>query len=195
MSGEQEKPDSPVVSGLVALVAVALAVGLTLALVTFAMVNMVGLTEESSADGGATERESLYLPKPKLTDDQDDPEVTLATEAATGPTDAETEDRGDRPRKPKEAKRDKAISLSAASTTVTAGTELYLTGTYPGGEGQILQVQRFQDGAWVDFPATISVSDETFTTYIIPGVTGQSRFRVVDNSTGKASNEVSVLVR
>ena len=39
--------------------------------------------------------------------------------------------------------------------------QIDLTGVYPGGEGAILQVQRFEDGSWDDFPVAVSVSGET----------------------------------
>jgi hypothetical protein len=73
--------------------------------------------------------------------------------------------------------------------------QIDLTGTYPGGEGAILQVQRFENGSWQDFPASpVSVSDQTFSTYVQTGVPGLQRFRVVDTRTNKPSNEVRVTV-
>ena len=69
-----------------------------------------------------------------------------------------------------------------------------LTGTYPGGEGAILQVQKFESGGWTDFPVTVSVAGETFSTFIQTGQLGNNRFRVVDSDTGKKSNEVRVRI-
>ena len=72
--------------------------------------------------------------------------------------------------------------------------QIDLTGTYPGGEGAILQVQRLQGGAWADFPVTMSVSGGTFATYVATGQVGANQFRVVDTDTQVASNEITVTV-
>ena len=72
--------------------------------------------------------------------------------------------------------------------------QIDLTGVYPGGEGAILQVQRFTNGKWQDFPVTVSVSDETFTTYVQTSQAGENKFRVVDSDTDLISNEVRVTV-
>ena len=69
-----------------------------------------------------------------------------------------------------------------------------LTGVYPRGEGSVLQVQRFTDGSWRDFPVTVSVSDETFTTYVQTSQGGVNRFRVVDTDSGLESNEVRITI-
>ena len=58
-----------------------------------------------------------------------------------------------------------------------------LTGTYPTGEGAVLQVQRATgpgDDSWVDFPVTVTVSGGQFSTYVQTGRTGPNRFRVID---------------
>ena len=69
-----------------------------------------------------------------------------------------------------------------------------LTGVYPGGEGAVVQVQRFESGKWVDFPVDASVSGETFSTYVQTARTGVNRFRVRDTSGPDVSNEVRVTV-
>ena len=72
--------------------------------------------------------------------------------------------------------------------------QIDLTGTYQSGEGAILQVQRFEDGTWSDFPVTMSVSGGTFATYVQTGRTGENKFRVVDTDADVVSNEVTVTV-
>jgi hypothetical protein len=72
--------------------------------------------------------------------------------------------------------------------------QIDLTGVYPGGEGAILQVQKFSGGGWQDFPVTAVVSNETFATYVQTSFQGVNRFRVLDGDTGEASNEVKVTV-
>jgi hypothetical protein len=90
-----------------------------------------------------------------------------------------------------------AISLSAAVTEVRPGEPIDLSGVYPGGEGATLVVQRLEDGEWVDFAGgdvTTSVSNETFSTYVITERTGQNAWRVRDQATDEVSNEVRVKI-
>ncbi|MGH8964210.1 MAG: hypothetical protein ACRDXB_02610 [Actinomycetes bacterium] len=69
-----------------------------------------------------------------------------------------------------------------------------LTGSYRGGNGTTLQVQR-HEGRWVDFPTSATVSGGRFATYVETGHTGKNRFRVIDESSGRASKPVTVTVR
>ena len=138
--------------------------------------------------------QSLYLPTPKPTEAASGPLITLAPEPSQGGNagggGGSESGETDKPGK----KKDKEISLSASQTPISPMEQLDLTGVYPGGEGAILQVQRFTDGAWTDFPVTVSVSDETFTTYVQTSQAGLNRFRVVDTDSGLQSNEVKVTV-
>lgn len=178
----------PVLTGLVALVAVAVAVGLILGGGALAVTKVLGLDGDSSAsDDASTGQESMFLPMPEKTQTESGPLITLAPDPqgsdAPEPTGKST------PEKPKYK-----ISLSADQTEVSSMERIYLTGTYPKGEGAILQVQQWEGGAWDDFPVTASVSNETFTTYIQTSQTGKNRFRMVDTDTGEASNEVRVTI-
>ena len=78
--------------------------------------------------------------------------------------------------------------------SVSPMEQIDLTGTYPTGEGAVLQVQRFVGGAWQDFPVTVVVSNRTFSTYVQTSQVGMNRFRVVDTDNGTASNVVRVQV-
>jgi hypothetical protein len=194
---DEDKPDRPeraVLNGVVALAAVALAVGLVLAGVALVGTRMLGLSGgDSAADDGQSERESLYLPPVQKTSD-DGPAITLGTDEPeeTGETETATETTTE-PTDKKSPKHGE-ISLQAVQSEVAAGENIDFTGVYPGGEGAVLQVQRFEGGSWADFEATIPVSDEQFSTYVFTGVTGLNRFRVIDNATGTFSNEVRVRV-
>lgn len=179
-------------NGLLALGAVALTVGLILAGMALVASRMVGLSGgETSADDGTSERESLYLPPPQKTVDEG-PAITLGTEEPDD-TASTSETASEEPTDKKDPKKN-AISLQVVQSQVAAGENIDFTGVYPGGEGAILQVQRYENGAWVDFEATIPVSGEQFSTYVFTGVTGLNRFRVIDNATNKVSNEVRVTV-
>ncbi|HWJ82997.1 MAG TPA: hypothetical protein VNS55_12235 [Nocardioides sp.] len=183
----------PVVSGLLALAAVALTVGLVLGGVALVGSEMLGLAgDDSSAAGDASNQESLYLPPFHKTTDNG-PAITLATEDGQPTAPQSTQPEQSRPSRSKSPDTGR-ISLQAVETSVGNFEHIDLTGVYPGGEGAVLQVQRLEGGVWTDFEATIPVSNETFSTYIQTGVSGLNRFRVIDNATGVASNEVRVQV-
>ena len=172
----------PVISGLAALVGVGVVVGLLVSGGALAASSMLGLSGGDES-GTASSHQSMYLPKPSDTVQETDPQITLQPGEET-PTGSETASEA-----PKFA-----ISLSSASTDVGAMEEIYLTGVYPGGEGAVVQVQRFESGKWVDFPVDASVSGETFSTYVQTARTGVNRFRVRDTSGPDVSNEVRVTV-
>ena len=187
-------PDSeehPVAAGLIALVGVGLAVGLIIGIVALVATRMMGLGGEN-ASAQTTSQESLYLPKPEKTTGPSGPLITLAPGESESPT--EKSSQGQPSKSPKPAKAKKEISLSASQTSVEAMDQIDLTGVYPGGEGAILQVQRFTSGSWQAFPVTVSVSDETFATYVQTSQTGINRFRVTDTDSGLTSNEVKVTI-
>jgi hypothetical protein len=183
-------PDSekhPVAAGLIALVGVGLVVGLIAGLAALAGSRMLGLGGDN-ASAQSTSQESLYLPRPEKTTGPSGPLLTLGPGATESPAE---ESSGAQPSKPaKPAK--KEISLSASQTSVAPMEQIDLTGVYPGGEGAILQVERFTSGSWQAFPVTVSVSDETFATYVQTSQSGPNRFRVADTDTGLVSNEVKV---
>ena len=86
------------------------------------------------------------------------------------------------------------LTPGSVDTTVSSGERIYFSGVYPGGEGAILWLQRWQDGAWADFPASVGVTNGTFSSYIFTGVSGLNRFRVIDRDDGTVSNEIRVTV-
>jgi hypothetical protein len=184
----EDREGRPVLTGLLALVGVALAVGLILGLTALFGARMLGLDGDSGSSSTAAER-SMYLPKPSRTTAPSGPLITLAPgETPSTPTQTPTV-------KPSKTRSPKTqISLSAGQTAVAPMEQIDLTGVYTGGEGAILQVQRFVAGGWQDFPVTTSVSDETFSTYVQTSQTGVNRFRVVDTDTGTESNEVKVTI-
>lgn len=184
-----EDADRPVVTGLVALLAVGLVIGLVLGVATLIGTRVLGLGGD---DGGTvTARETLFLPTPSPTEPDDGPLITLAPSDEPSSTSTATSEPS--PTETESEKPERDIALSASQTAVAPMEQIDLTGVYPSGEGAILQVQRFE-GGWEDFPVTVSVSGGTFATYVQTGRTGRQRFRVVDTDTGEASNEVRVQV-
>ncbi len=185
-------PDSeehPVAAGLLALVGVGLVVGLIVGLAALAGTRMLGLGGED-ASAQTTSEESLYLPRPERTTGPSGPLITLAPGATESPSQQPSD--GQSSKQPKPPK--KQISLSASQTSVAPMEQIDLTGVYPGGEGAILQVERFTSGSWQAFPVTVSVSDETFATYVQTSQSGVNRFRVVDTDSGRVSNVVEVTI-
>jgi hypothetical protein len=181
----------PIVSGVLALLAVGLTVGVILGGAALAATKVLGVGDDDTANDDSSSGASLYLPRPKKTDGPEGPLITLA------PNDQKTDETesGGPKSDPTESEAEKnAISLSAGQTAVGPMEPIDLTGVYPGGEGAILQVQQFTDGKWDDFPVTTPVSNETFTTYIQASAIGLNRFRVIDTNSGKTSNEVRVRI-
>ena len=183
VSGDENRP---VLAGLLALVGVAVAVGLVAALAVMAGTHMLGLTGGRAAvagDAGAT----LYVPKPQKTSSPSGPTITLGSEP--------TQSGSSRP-SPKIAKPKKRISLQAGQPMVAPMARIDLTGTYPGGEGAVLNVQKFSNGSWQDFYSiSATVTNGTFSTYIQTGTPGVNRFRVTDSDTHLSSNQVRVTIQ
>ncbi len=180
--------DRPVLTGLLALVGVGLAVGLVLGGGALAVTRVLGV-DGGSATTATTDVASLYLPKPQKTDAPSGPLLTLGADPKKGSAPSE------KPEKPKKTKKAEGkISLSAGQTQVAPMGQIDLTGVYPGGEGRVLQVEKFVGGNWQDFPVTAVVSNETFTTFVQTSSQGVNRFRVVDNDSGTSSNDVRVTV-
>ncbi len=183
---EPEPNQHPVIAGLIALIGVGLAIGLLAGVGTLVATRVAGLGADAAATD-ATARQTMYLPKPVKTTPTDQPSSQGTLPAATEPT-------GPIQTTPSNAQ---GITLSAGQTQVGQMERIDLTGTYPNGEGAVLQVQRagIGDTSWVDFPVTVTVSGGQFSTYVQTGRSGANRFRVVDTDTQKASNEVTVTVK
>jgi hypothetical protein len=177
----------PVVFGLLALVGVAVAVGLVASISVVAGAHVLGLGGGHAAtvvgDGGAT----MVVPKPKKTQPASGPSITLGS----NPTSSEPQSPPPTIKQPK-----KRISLQAGEASVAPMGRIDLTGTYPGGEGAVLNVQKFSNGSWQDFYSiSATVTNGTFSTYIQTGTPGMNKFRVIDSDTHLASNEVRVQIR
>lgn len=179
--------------GVAALVGVTLVVGLILGLAALGGSRVLGLDGPTSASTAGDEA-SMFLPRPQKTTADTSPEITLAPGPQNSQSPQQQAGDGESPDKKKQKKKQQQISLSAAQTAVSPMEQIDLTGVYPSGEGAILQVQRFEGGGWEDFPVTATVSNQTFATYVQTGRTGVQRFRVVDSSSGKPSNQVRVRV-
>lgn len=169
----------PVLSGLVALVAVAAAVGLVLGLGALVVSRALGLSggdSQAGSGGGAT----MVVPTPSDTASSG-PSGKPGKHHRPGGSDSSSEAAD-------------SITLAAAQQSVSPMGHIDLSGTYPGGDGAVLTVQRFESGAWTDFPVSVTVSGGSYSTYIMTGHAGVNRFRMYDGSADEASNEVKVTV-
>lgn len=187
-----DEEDNPVASGLIALVAVAVVVGLLAGIAALAGTRLLGIDDGGgSSAGGPVGGQSLYLPDPVPTRNDGGPLVTLIpseTATTTEPNDYFTETPVET-----ETAQEPAISLSVGSSSVEDNEELMLSGTYVGGEGAVLDIlYNVNRTGWEEFPLDTNVSGGIFQTYVQTYKTGVIQWRVKDSSTGKISNVVTV---
>ncbi|CAN5582440.1 hypothetical protein BH11ACT8_BH11ACT8_23320 [soil metagenome] len=177
-------------AGLLALVAVAVVVGLVVGGGALVATKALGLGDSTGNDPAATDSATLYLPD--LTNANSQPEDYLSLPA--DPETASPSQSAPPPKQTKPPKPQPKITLSAAQTAVAPMERIDLTGAYQQGEGAILRVQQFEAGQWTDFPVTVPVTGGQFTTYIQASAVGLNRFRLIDTDTGETSNEVRVQI-
>ncbi|MPZ96247.1 MAG: hypothetical protein GEU96_15375 [Propionibacteriales bacterium] len=156
---------------------IAVVLGLVVALTATAALRMAGLS------GGDKTAPTFATPRPN------EPEPVAPSPSAQG---SESPDPPASTRPAKKAK--PRIVLEASSAAAATMERITLSGTYRGGDGVSLQVQRREDGSWVDFPTTARVESEAFSTYVELGQPGENQLRVVDPESGKASNQVVITV-
>lgn len=185
MARDEESWLRQVLLGLGALVVVSVLVGGVIGAMVLGATRMTGLGESS---GEAAAPPSLYIPTDRPTTRPETfPDPTPRTRGPKASASASPS----ASRSPK--KKASPISLQAVPKQAASGERINLSGSYRKGDGSTLQVQRFEDG-WTDFPVTVSVSGEAFTTFIFTERAGKSRFRVLDKAAGKASNPVTVTI-
>jgi hypothetical protein len=178
--------ERPVVFGLLALVGVAVAVGLVASVAFVVGAHVLGLSGGHAATVAGEGDATMVVPKPEKTQPASGPSITLGS----SPTSNAPESPSPKIKKPK-----KQISLQSGQTSVAPMGRIDLTGTYPGGEGAVLNVQKYSNGSWQDFYSiSATVTNGTFSTYIQTGTPGMNRFRVIDSDTQLASNEVKVQI-
>lgn len=169
--------------GVGAVAVVALLIGGIVSVVALGAAKVTGIGTTRPA---ATAEPSLYLPSEQPTTKVDPyPEPSGAPSAsspATAPGPAEV------------TKKPLAIELRASPAEVAAGERITLTGSYRGHDGARLQVQRYDGGAWGDFPVQATVAGGEFSTYITTSRTGINRLRMLDPAGGVTSQVVRVTV-
>jgi hypothetical protein len=170
--------------GVGAVVVVALLIGGIVSVVALGAAKVTGI---GTARPTATAEPSLYIPSGQPTTKVDPyPGATARPSASSRPT---------RTPAPPEVKKKPAIELRASPLEVAANERITLTGSYRGHDGVRLQIQRFDGGAWGDFPVQATVTGGVFSTYIITSRSGVNRLRVADPAGGPTSKAVKVTVR
>lgn len=179
-----------VLLGLGALVVVSVLVGGVVGAVVLGATKMTGVGETDRAPEAAP---SLYLPTERPTTRPDSfPDPPGGKKATAGRGQGDKGDTSGSSDKKKKSQA-KPITLQAVPVRAQSGERIDLSGAYRGGDGATLQVQRFEAG-WTDFPVTATVRGGLFSTFIFTERAGKSRFRVLDEATGKASNAVTVTI-
>jgi hypothetical protein len=167
-----------------ALLAVALVIGAVISVVALGAAKVTGI---ESSQPQATSHPSLVIPSGEPTTSPEalpDPERSKGATPATPSASASASPH----------KRVRKITLEASPQQVSANGRIDLSGSYRGGSGRRLQVQRFEGGSWTDFPVSATVHGGSFHTFIFSGRVGANRFRMQDPDTGRASNAVRVQI-
>lgn len=183
---------NPIASGIIALVAVAVVVGILGGIAALAGTRLIGIGGDSgisNAEPGAGE--SLYLPDPERTTQPPGPLVTLpggATTTTETSTVEETETVSESP-----TVDEKRITLQSSTTEVGPGEELRLSGVYPRGEGAVLDIYyNVAGGGWDEFPLDVNVSGGIFEINVQTFKSGAIKWRVQDAAADLKSNEITV---
>ncbi len=185
--------ENPIASGLVALVAVAVVVGVLAGIAVLAGTRMLGVSgggggsSSGEAGGGA----SLVMPPPVPTQRQSDPLITLAP--TQEPTQTTTAEATRTPAAAKTTDGEPQLVLTVTPLSVASGEEVMLSGTYVRGEGSVLDIwYSVEGGPWEEFGLDVNVSGSIFQINVQTWKTGDIRWQVRDESSGRKSEPVTV---
>lgn len=151
-----------------------------IAVTTYLVVNVLGLN-----DTGSISRSPVDVPTPL-------PTTALPTPSSSAdPTDEPSDYLTEEP-----TITDGTLTLSASPVLVGPMERINLSGSYPGKDGITLQIQRLEEGdVWSVFPATATVKQGRFATYILTGRQGDNKFRVFDPATQTSSSPVTITIQ
>jgi LysM repeat protein len=168
------------------LLVVGVLIGGIIAFAGIKVADLAGLNDDTSSTGNSSQR--LHVPRNGYTPSTGT--RSSAPQTSTTPGGGAPSTTTSPPNKPHKPHFTLTISPTSASTY----EHIDLTGTYDAPDGTALQVQRKENGSWVDFNATTSVSNHQFHTYIETGHTGVNIFRVADVFRGTSSQIATVTV-
>ena len=176
----EEERSAQVRGALLKALTVVVLIGVVVALGTVIAVRALGLNEgDSTGPVGAAPAE---------------PDAPLPTKALKVPGEDKgpTEEPSDSPSPDTAATGD--LELKISPVAVQPMERVNLTGTYKGADNVGLQVQRYEDGRWVDFGVDATVRVGTYATFVQTGRAGEQRFRMYDPQKRKGSNVVLVTI-
>jgi hypothetical protein len=168
------------------LLVVGVLIGGIIAFAGIKVADLAGLNDDTSSTGGSSQR--LHVPRNGYTPSTGTRSSVPQTSTTPGGGSPTTTP----PSKPHKPHKDFTLTISPASASTYERIDL--TGTYDAPDGTALQVQRKENGSWVDFNATTSLTNHQFHTYVETGHTGVNIFRVADVFRGKTSNTATVTV-
>ncbi|MCW2754453.1 MAG: hypothetical protein JWQ32_1864 [Marmoricola sp.] len=187
--GPSHDRQQEIIAAVLKVVGVALAIGLAIGVITWAVVRQLDLGNVSTSSSGVgpiepvTPLPTTALPLPTPTDTPSSPDTSATPQyIGAGPTN------------PTATPGSTALFLNASPVVVRTMDRINLTGDWPGHDSISLLVQQLQGGQWVDFGVQTEVQIGTFETYVETSHVGNVKFRVFDPSSGAASNAVTVSV-
>ncbi|MFI5695701.1 hypothetical protein ACIA58_27870 [Kribbella sp. NPDC051586] len=88
----------------------------------------------------------------------------------------------------------KSITIKSDKTAAKAWAKVSFTGRTSGiAKNTVVQVQRLENGKWVNFPATTKVTSRaTYSVWVQSGRVGVNKFRVVAANTASAAASVTI---
>ena len=94
------------------------------------------------------------------------------------------------------AEEHKTIQLEDSADSAKPFQTVPIQGTYRGGGGTLLRVQRWESGKWLDFPLP-TTTDESgrFTAYVELGQPGRYTLRVLDPDSGVTSKILVLVIK
>jgi hypothetical protein len=208
---------------LAAVVALALGVGVVLAVGAYAAARMVGLTggsgqQPTARPVAAASRapsptgHASRTPSPTPSPSSAKPKVSAAAQSAHDQQPRRKQQAHAAPHQHRRAHRHAhtrrhqhhrrhrqqrasgTVTLHASASRVSPMARVDLDGRCGCGSGTTLVVQWLEHGQWSRFPATATASGGRFHTWVMTGRHGVNRFRVVAPG-GHASNPVTITVR
>ncbi|MFF1823554.1 hypothetical protein ACFVWG_40000 [Kribbella sp. NPDC058245] len=88
----------------------------------------------------------------------------------------------------------KTVTIKSDKATAKAWAKVSFSGKTTGiAKNTVVQVQRFENNKWVNFPATTKVTAKsTYSVWVQSGRTGVNKFRVVSANTASAPVSVTI---
>jgi hypothetical protein len=184
-----------IVRAVLMVAGIAVVIGLVVALTATAALRMAGVSGDDGPPPTVAEPDPDELPSPDTVEPTPSEGPSASPGPSQRPSDSPSKGPGESPSKspgPTKSDKPQQITLTASASSASSMQQVGLSGSYPGGNGVTLQVQRREGGSWAPFPTSATVDGGRFSTYVALGQPGPNRLRVVDPRSGQASNVVVI---